>query len=102
MTTQDDQNAEQTWLLRVHGRVQGVGYRDACMQKALAMGVRGWVRNRVDGCVEAMLQGSADQIAAMSDWLRDSVPGARVTGAESSRLHAPQPHFDSFERLPTL
>jgi acylphosphatase len=101
MTAQDDPNAEQTWLLRVHGRVQGVGYRDACVQQARAMGIRGWVRNRADGSVEAMLQGPAAQVAALSAWLQGSVPGARVTGAESTRLHAPQPHCGGFERLPT-
>ena len=43
--------------LCISGRVQGVGYRDALRRQALACGLAGWVRNRLDGTVEALLQG---------------------------------------------
>ncbi|MBP6368461.1 MAG: acylphosphatase, partial [Burkholderiales bacterium] len=44
--------------LRAHGRVQGVGFRDALVDAAILAGVDGWVRNRRDGSVEAWVQGS--------------------------------------------
>ena len=55
----------ETRLVRVHGRVQGVGYRYACVQHARALGVTGWVRNRMDDTVEALLQGTPQQLARM-------------------------------------
>lgn len=41
----------------VSGRVQGVGFRFACMEKAVALGLSGWTRNRADGCVEGQVDG---------------------------------------------
>ena len=48
-----------TRQLRISGRVQGVGYRDALRRRGAGHGVAGWVRNRRDGTVEAVLQGDA-------------------------------------------
>lgn len=45
----------------VAGRVQGVGFRHASVEKALSMGLRGWIRNREDGCVEGQVDGDAVQ-----------------------------------------
>lgn len=45
----------ETWLVKVYGRVQGVGYRNSSKQYALAQCINGWVRNRQDGSVELML-----------------------------------------------
>lgn len=45
-----------------HGRVQGVFFRDSVRRRALAVGVSGWVRNRGDGTVEAVLEGSPDAV----------------------------------------
>ncbi|HSV68672.1 MAG TPA: acylphosphatase [Methylibium sp.] len=89
-------------LVRVHGRVQGVGFREACVHQARALGVTGWVRNRLDGSVEAMLQGSPEQLAQMCAWLDDGMPAALVERLEVTELQAPYPRFDRFERLPTL
>lgn len=101
MNSHDEDGAVENWLIRVRGRVQGVGYRDACVQYARTVGIRGWVRNRADGSVEVTLQGSPAHVAAMSAWLRDGVPGALVTDLDAMRLHAPLPHLHSFDRLPT-
>jgi acylphosphatase len=89
-------------LARVRGRVQGVGFREACVQQARALGVTGWVRNRMDGSVEAMLQGAPAQLDAMCEWLRDGNPVALVDELELTELAPPFARFDGFERLPTL
>jgi acylphosphatase len=47
----------ETRLVQVRGIVQGIGYREACVRRAHALGVTGWVRNCMDGSVEAMVQG---------------------------------------------
>ena len=69
--------------LRISGRVQGVGYRDALRAEALARGVRGWVRNRRDGTVEAIVQGSAEAVAAIVAWAHRGPPAARVEGVDA-------------------
>ncbi|MBO9649185.1 MAG: acylphosphatase [Variovorax sp.] len=89
-------------LIRVVGRVQGVGYRQACVRHARGLGITGWVRNRLDGSVEAVLQGSPNQIAHMCDWLRTGVPGARVSSLEVKDVPRPFDRFVDFERHPTV
>lgn len=96
------QDGEERWLVRVRGRVQGIGYRDACVRRARALGITGWVRNRMDDSVELTLQGSPQQLADMRRWLRDGVPAARVDELVVTQLQPPFPRFDHFERLPTL
>jgi acylphosphatase len=64
--------------LRVTGLVQGVGYRASFARQAQALDLRGWVRNRRDGSVEAMIDGDAAHIAAMIEWARRGPPAARV------------------------
>ncbi|MGE5117121.1 MAG: acylphosphatase [Betaproteobacteria bacterium] len=95
-------DALQTWSLRVRGRVQGVGYRESCVRRARALGVTGWVRNRMDDSVEAMLQGPPAQLAELCDWLREGVAAAWVEELEINVLAPPFPRFDGFERWPTL
>jgi len=102
MESRDEDGTLESWLVRVSGRVQGVGYRDACVSRARAVGVTGWVRNRMDGSVEAMLQGSPAQLADLCSWLREGMPAALVDDLEVTRLPAPFPRFDGFDRLPTL
>jgi acylphosphatase len=62
----------------IRGRVQGIGYRAWTEVTALERGVEGWVRNRHDGSVEALLGGSEDKVAAMIAECRRGPPGARV------------------------
>lgn len=88
-------------LAGVRGRVQGIGYREACVHRARALGVTGWVRNRMDESVEAMLQGAPRQLAQMCAWLDEGMPAALVEGLEVVEVPAPFPRFEGFERLPT-
>lgn len=91
----------ETRLVRVRGRVQGVGYRYACVQQARALGVTGWVRNRMDDSVEAMLQGTPRQLARMCDWMRDGMTAALVEDMDITEVPPPFPRFDRFEQQPT-
>ncbi len=64
--------------LFVGGFVQGVGYRHFVWRAARSLGVSGWVRNRADGTVEALVSGDPDAIEAMLAELRRGPSGARV------------------------
>jgi acylphosphatase len=66
--------------LRIQGIVQGVGYRWNMVQAARQRGVTGWVRNRHDGSVEAMVSGPQDVLDDLVAWARRGPPGARVDG----------------------
>jgi acylphosphatase len=67
----------QARLLRMEGRVQGVGYRDWMVQEATRLGLHGWVRNRPDGSVEALVSGDEDAVEA----LLTPVPARAADGA---------------------
>lgn len=81
--------------------VQGVGFREACVQRARGLRIKGWVRNRLDGSVEAVIQGPPAALDAMCDWLAHDVPGARVDALQVQALPRPCENFGSFERRPT-
>ena len=65
--------------LRITGRVQGVGYRAWALPTANRLGLRGWVRNRSDGSVEALVIGEDEAVARMIDACREGPFGARVS-----------------------
>jgi acylphosphatase len=71
--------------LRIHGRVQGVGYRFSAVDEARRLGLRGWVRNTPDGAVELVAEGSEANLRRLATWCRSGPPGARVTGVDESR-----------------
>jgi acylphosphatase len=73
-----------TRRLSVRGRVQGVGYRYATVIRARELGVTGWVRNRRDGSVEAVVQGPPEAIEALIDWARRGPEAAFVESVEVS------------------
>lgn len=64
--------------VRVHGVVQGVGFRWFTRDAAVEHGVTGWVRNRVDGTVEAELHGAPATVQAVLAAMRTGPPHARV------------------------
>ncbi len=66
----------------VHGRVQGVFFRDSTRQRAQAAGVAGWVANRPDGTVEAVLEGDEDAVETLVRWLHGGPRGADVERIE--------------------
>jgi acylphosphatase len=63
----------------VHGRVQGVGYRATTMDEARRLSLAGWVRNRIDGTVEVLAEGSAAKVALFLAYLKRGPWGAQVT-----------------------
>ena len=68
----------ETVRLRITGRVQGVGYRLWITRAAASLGLRGWVRNRTDGSVEALVTGAPEAVAAMIEASRKGPLGAQV------------------------
>jgi acylphosphatase len=62
----------------VRGEVQGVFFRDSTRSEAESRGVSGWVRNRDDGSVEAVFEGSPDAVEAMVEWCRSGPSRAEV------------------------
>ena len=91
-----------TLHLRISGRVQGVGFRDALRREAQSNGVSGWVRNRRDGTVEAVVQGDPAALERILSWARHGPPAARVSevSAPEARGEYDRP-YSGFDFLPT-
>lgn len=88
-----------TRRLVITGRVQGVGFRFALADEARARRIGGWVRNRRDGSVEAIVAGSAEDVEAIIGWARHGPPAARVTSVNVATAVG---EFASFELAQTL
>jgi acylphosphatase len=84
----------------ISGRVQGVWFRGWTVETAAARGLRGWVRNRRDGRVEALLIGPADAVEAAIRDCHDGPPAARVDNIE--RLAAADDGSTGFRQAPTV
>ena len=87
-----------TRRLHVRGRVQGVWFRESVRQEAARLGVTGWVRNRLDGSVEAVVQGTAEAVDAITDWARHGPEQARVDDVEAQSADG---DYKSFDKRPT-
>jgi acylphosphatase len=87
-----------TRRLVARGRVQGVWFRESMRQEAERLGVTGWVRNRLDGSVEAVVHGSPEAVDRITAWARRGPEAAEVKGLEVSEAHG---LFERFEKRPT-
>lgn len=88
--------------LRITGRVQGVGYRWSMAQQAQALGITGWVRNRRDGSVEALVSGPADAVQALIDWARRGPELSRVEGVAVQEALGEAEELDGFVQRETV
>ena len=88
-----------TRQLRIFGRVQGVWYRESMRIEAERLGITGWVRNRRDGTVEAVVQGSAGAVDAIVAWARRGPDYAQVTDVQMSEAEG---SYASFEKLHSM
>ncbi|MFP4431636.1 MAG: acylphosphatase [Spirochaetaceae bacterium] len=81
---------------RVHGRVQGVGFRYQTRMQARRLGLVGWVRNAMDGSVEVLFSGPQDAREQMVRWLEEGPAGARVRKVDTSEQPLNE-EYESFE-----
>ena len=88
----------ETISVHVTGHVQGVGYRAATVRRGHLLGVRGWVQNALDGSVQAMLQGTPEQIDRMLEWMGKGPPSAQVDNVTHQREYIDR-RFKRFEQL---
>ena len=86
-----------TRRLVIRGRVQGVFFRESMRQEAARLGVTGWVCNRRDGTVEAVVQGAPAAVEAITAWARRGPPDADVSGVEVGEASG---DFFGFEKRP--
>jgi acylphosphatase len=90
--------AEIILRLEIRGLVQGVGYRWSMVEEARRLGIRGWVRNRRDGSVEALLAGPPEAVDQIVGWARK---GPRPAGVDAVDVFPGEGSFDSFDARPT-
>ena len=84
--------------ITIRGRVQAVGFRYHMSRVARELGVTGWVRNRGDGSVEAMVAGTPDAVEKIITWARRGPKSALVAGVQ---IDAGSGSYAGFETLPT-
>lgn len=89
-----------TRRLTIYGRVQGVCYRDWAVQTAVTLGLTGWVRNRMDESVEAVVSGAPDAIQCFIALARKGPWAARVERIDINEES--EGAFHGFERRPTV
>ncbi|MGQ0578908.1 MAG: acylphosphatase [Betaproteobacteria bacterium] len=89
-----------TRRLRIRGQVQGVNLREAMRLRAEQLKVTGWVRNLLDGTVEAVVQGEAFAIDSIVEWARQGPPTARVDSVDVETAEG-EGDFQYFDKRPT-
>ncbi|MCX7176777.1 MAG: acylphosphatase [Proteobacteria bacterium] len=89
----------ETRRLIIQGLVQGVAYRYHMCHEAHRLGVCGWVRNRRDGSVEALVSGDASAVAAIITWARHGPPSADVSNVA---VELAEESCDGFEERPSV
>jgi len=85
--------------LMILGRVQGVFYRNWTVETARSLGLTGWVRNRMDGSVEALVQGEADMVDRFATLAQHGPPSAKVARIDATDV--PAEALNGFEKRPT-
>ena len=90
--------------LVVRGRVQGVGFRAFVEETAFDLGLKGWVRNRRDGSVEAVAAGAPTAVDALIEAVRRGPRAARVDAVDIAEAdeEALSPSHSGFSSLPTI
>jgi acylphosphatase len=87
--------------LRIHGKVQGVWYRDWTVQAANALGVHGWVRNRTNGTVEALVVGEEAAVRSLIAQCHQGSPASHVERIDETPAQGIVSR-DGFVRKPTV
>ncbi|MBL0124456.1 MAG: acylphosphatase [Betaproteobacteria bacterium] len=85
--------------LEITGRVQGVGFRESMRAVAQALEVNGWVRNRDDDSVEAIVQGAEPDVERLIAWCHNGPPGAYVRFVKADLVESSET-FIAFTRWP--
>ena len=86
---------EAAFQARIRGRVQGVGFRYACLNEARRLGLRGWARNTPAAEVEVWAEGGLERLDCFLQWLRQGPPRARVDQLDITR-HPPSGRYQNF------
>ncbi len=82
--------------LRIRGRVQGVFFRHSAQREAVRLGLTGWVRNRLDGDVEALAEGTPESVRQFVSWCRKGPPYGQVEQVELAESRATD-EFSTFQ-----
>jgi len=94
--------AQITRRLSIQGRVQGVGFRWSLSAEAKTLGLTGWVRNRRDGSVEAVVSGSLEAVDTLTAWAYRGPPSARVDRVLWNDEPGTQESLQGFTERPTF
>ena len=87
-------STQKTLHLVIHGRVQGVFFRQSMLREALNMSITGWVRNRSDGKVEAIVQGESNAVDAIVRWAQRGPERASVERVEMLSTEGSYSNFE--------